>query len=304
MLRLGLDIGGTKIEAQLLNEQGECIRKQRIATPQQGYPVFLEQVSALIAQIRAESAEPFTIGIGVPGAISPDTGRIKNCNILFINGQDLQHDLAERVGQPVAIANDADCFALSEAVDGAGKDGRTVFGVILGTGCGGGVVVNKQLLSGPNAIAGEWGHNPLPEYAPDRDGPAQPCYCGRNNCIERFVSGTGFAVRYNQQHATQERAETILAAMKQGNPAAVVHYQHFLDALARSLASIINVIDPHVIVLGGGLSNLESLYTELPARILPYIFSDHCNTQIRKAMYGDASGVRGAAWLPTMQQAG
>ncbi len=298
MLRLGLDIGGTKIEAQLLDTQGICLKKQRIPTPNQNYSSFLDSVSSLVSHYRTEFKQSFSIGIGLPGAISPDTGRIKNSNILILNGQDLRADLAQQLGQDVALANDADCFALSEAVDGAGKDGQIVFGVIIGTGCGGGVVVNKQLLSGPNAIAGEWGHNPLPGYSAELDGLSQPCYCGRNNCLERFVSGSGFTNRFNQRHETTLTAADIIAAKQQGDSQAAAHYQHLVNALARSLGSVINVIDPHVIVLGGGLSNVDSLYQDLPAALLPYIFSDHCNTRIVKAKYGDSSGVRGAAWLP------
>lgn len=300
MLRLGLDIGGTKIEAQLLDAQRTCLKKQRIPTPSQNYSTFLDSISSLVSHYRTECNQSFSIGIGLPGAISPDTGRIKNSNILILNGQDLRADLEQLLGQTVALANDADCFALSEAVDGAGKDGRTVFGVIIGTGCGGGVVVNKQLLSGPNAIAGEWGHNPLPGYSPEQDGLAQPCYCGRNNCLERFVSGTGFTSRFNQRHDTKLTAADIIAAKENRDIKAAKHYQHLVNALARSLGSVINVIDPHVIVLGGGLSNVDSLYRDLPAALLPYIFSDHCNTRIVKAKHGDSSGVRGAAWLPDM----
>jgi fructokinase len=300
MQRLGLDIGGTKIEAQLLDKNGECLLRQRIPTPSQQYDTFLDSVTALVTQYRFEFNQPFSVGIGLPGAISPDTGHIKNSNILILNGKDLRADLKQRLQQPVSLANDADCFALSEAVDGAGKAGKTVFGAILGTGCGGGVVVNKQLLRGPNAIAGEWGHNTLPGYVFEKDGQSQPCYCGRSNCLERFVSGTGFATRFNQQHGTQLDAAAIIAASTDGDKHAKKHYQHLLDALGRSLAGVINLIDPHVIVLGGGLSNVASLYQDLPAAVLPYVFSDKCNTQIVKAKHGDSSGVRGAAWLPGM----
>ncbi len=298
MNRLGLDIGGTKIEAQLLDAQGHCLRRERIATPNQSYDTFLEGVTGLITAFKMADTTPFTVGIGLPGAVSPDTGKIKNSNILILNGSDLRDDLSNLLNQPVSIANDADCFVLSEAMDGAGKDGAIVFGAILGTGCGGGVVVNKKLLSGPNAIAGEWGHNPLPGYALEKDGPVQPCYCGRDNCIERFISGTGFSTRYQQQLGRKSSAAEIMSGKQQGHADAILHYQHFMDALARSLASIINVIDPHVIVLGGGLSNVDMIYDDLPTALLPYVFSDQCNTLIRKAQYGDASGVRGAAWLP------
>lgn len=299
MYRLGLDIGGTKIEAQLLDAAGHCLRRERIATPKQSYEHFLTGVSSLIHSFNQDHSTSFSVGIGLPGAVSPDTGKIKNSNILILNGSDLATDLSQRLNQPVVIANDADCFALSEAMDGAGADGEIVFGAILGTGCGGGVVVHKKLLQGPNAIAGEWGHNHLPGYSPEKDGPAQACYCGRHNCIERFISGTGFAARFFANTGRKETATDIIAAKQLGHVDAMLHYQHFIDALARSLASIINVIDPHVIVLGGGLSNVDMIYDDLPAALLPYVFSEQCNTIIRKAQYGDASGVRGAAWLPS-----
>ena len=260
MLHLGLDIGGTKMEAVLLNAAGECVYRQRRPTHKESYQAFMQQLLGLIATVRDWSERPFTLGIGLPGAIDPQSGLIKNCNCLVLNGHDLRHDLMRELGQPVWMANDADCFTLSEAVDGAGAGATTIFGVIIGTGCGGGVAVNQRLLSGPNAIAGEWGHNPLPGYCPERDGPAQPCYCGKTNCIESFVFG-------------------------------------------RSLASVINILDPQVIVLGGGLSNVGQIYEQLPSAIVPYLFSDSCRTQIKQARFGDASGVRGAAWLPVLANA-
>ncbi|MDU1152427.1 MAG: ROK family protein [Klebsiella michiganensis] len=281
MLHLGLDIGGTKMEAVLLNAAGECVYRQRRPTHKESYQAFMQQLLGLIATVRDWSERPFTIGIGLPGAIDPQSGLIKNCNCLVLNGHDLRHDLMRELGQPVWMANDADCFTLSEAVDGAGAGATTVFGVIIGTGCGGGVAVNQRLLSGPNAIAGEWGHNPLPGYCPERDGPAQPCYCGKENCIESFISGTGFACRYQ----------------------ALAHWRHFIDAFGRSLASVINILDPQVIVLGGGLSNVGQIYEQLPSAIVPYLFSDSCRTQIKQARFGDASGVRGAAWLPVLANA-
>ncbi|MDX7828833.1 ROK family protein [Aeromonas caviae] len=299
MLRLGFDIGGTKIEAQLLDSQGVSLRRKRIPTPTTGYGDFLMAITGLVEEMRRELDRPFTIGVGLPGAIDPQTGRIKNANCLFLNGQDLKADLARVLGQPVWLANDADCFALSEAVDGAGEGGRVVFGIILGTGCGGGLVVNRQLMVGPNAITGEWGHNPLPSYDPDQDGPTQPCYCGRHNCIERFVSGTGFAGRFVERYGRSLSPLGIITAAAEGDLEARVHYEHFIQALARSVASLINVLDPDVIVLGGGLSNIGSLYRDLPVALTPFLFSDRCLTPIVPARYGDSSGVRGAAWLPS-----
>ncbi|MBG0634097.1 ROK family protein [Enterobacter ludwigii] len=296
---LGLDIGGTKMEAVLLSPQGECLWRKRRPTQKESYDAFMHHLLAFIGEARAVSEVPFSIGIGLPGAIDPQSGLIKNCNCLVLNGHDLKHDLAKQLNQPVWIANDADCFTLSEAVDGAGAEADTVFGVIVGTGCGGGVAVHKRLLQGPNAIAGEWGHNPLPGYAPETDGPAQPCYCGKHNCIETFISGTGFARRYPSELS----AQAIIEAAVQGDLTARAHWRHFIDAFARSLASVINILDPQVIVLGGGLSNVSQLYDELPAAIRPYIFSESCRTRIVPARYGDASGVRGAAWLPGLHAA-
>ena len=244
MLHLGIDIGGTKMEAVLLDPAGECVQRLRRPTHKESYDAFMRQLLTLIADMRAVSPQPFTLGIGLPGAIDPQSGRIKNCNCLVLNGHDLRRDIMQQLGQPVWMANDADCFTLSEAVDGAGAGATTVFGVIIGTGCGGGIAVHQQLLSGPNAIAGEWGHNPLPGYTPERDGPPQPCYCGKTNCIESFLSGTGFARRYGEQ----ARAEAIVAAAHNGDPRALAHWRHFIDAFARSLASVINILDPQVIV--------------------------------------------------------
>ncbi|MGY3858155.1 ROK family protein [Aeromonas intestinalis] len=302
MLRLGLDIGGTKIEAQLLDGQGVSLLRKRIATPTSGYGEFLVTITQWVEGIRQELDRPFSIGIGLPGAMDPHTGRIKNANCLFLNGQDLKGDLTVALGQPVAIANDADCFTLSEAVDGAGEAGRLVFGIILGTGCGGGLVVNRQLIVGPNAITGEWGHNPLPGYDPALDGPTQTCYCGRDNCIERFISGTGFSARFNQAYGVSMSTPEIMAAAALDNPEAQAHYRHFIGALGRSVASLINVLDPDVIVFGGGLSNLDALYRDLPAALAPYLFSDSCITRLLPARYGDSSGVRGAAWLPSCSE--
>jgi len=298
MLRLGLDIGGTKIEAQLLDGQGVSLLRKRIATPTTGYGDFLAAITELVREIRQTMDSAFTVGIGLPGAIDPQTGRIKNANCLFLNGQDLKGDLTKALGQPVWLANDADCFALSEAVDGAGEAGRVVFGIILGTGCGGGLVVNRKLIVGPNAITGEW-HNPLPGYDPALDGPSQPCYCGRDNCIERFVSGTGFAGRFVERHGRGLSPIGIITAAAEGDVEAEAHYDHFIQALARSVASLINVLDPDVIVLGGGLSNIDRLYLDLPQALTPYLFSDRCITPMVPARYGDSSGVRGAAWLPS-----
>lgn len=300
MLHLGLDIGGTKMEAVLLDHNGTVRFRERRPTYKADYPGFLHHLVEMVEYIRTEQQSDFTLGIGLPGAIDPGTGLIKNCNCLVLNGENLAKDLASRLDQPIFLANDADCFTLSEAIDGAGQGYGTVFGIIVGTGCGGGVVVNGQLLSGPNAIAGEWGHNPLPGWTPEKDGPVQHCYCLHENCVESYISGTGFSRRFNEQQGSTLSTEAIIAAAEAGDPLAFAHYQHFIDAFARSIAGVINTLDPHAIVIGGGLSNVASLYRDLPPAIKKYIFSSSCHTAIVKAKFGDASGVRGAAWLPTL----
>lgn len=296
MLHLGLDIGGTKMEAVLLDEQGNSITRERRPTCKTTYHEFMQELLSLIGSIRQRSPVPFSVGIGLPGALDPVSHVIKNSNCLVLNGRDLKADLSRALQQPVWLANDADCFTLSEAVDGAGAGAGTVFGVIIGTGCGGGIVVNRALLSGPNAIVGEWGHNPLPGYDAMQDGPAQQCYCGKLNCIETFISGTGFSRRFGANITAPE----IMSLVSEGEPAAVAHWAHFIGAFSRSLASVINILDPHVIVLGGGLSNVDLIYETLPDSVVPWLFSGTCRTRIVKAKYGDSSGVRGAAWLPTM----
>lgn len=300
MLHLGLDIGGTKMEAAMLDSQGNLRYRERRPTYKESYQGFLRNLHCMIEDIRKKIKEEFTLGIGLPGAIDSQSGLIKNCNCLVLNGEDLKGDLTRLLKQPVFLANDADCFALSEAIDGAGEGYGSVFGVIAGTGCGGGVVINGKLISGPNAIVGEWGHNPLPAWEHLKDGPAQHCYCGKENCIESFISGTGFARRFNDAHATQFTAELIMNAAFQSESQALAHYQHFIDAFARSLASVINILDPHAIVIGGGLSNVGQIYRDLPPAIEKYIFSNGCRTALLKAKYGDSSGVRGSAWLPTL----
>ncbi|MGO4742492.1 ROK family protein [Serratia quinivorans] len=300
MLHLGLDIGGTKIEAVLLDAEGRVHLRERRPTYKESYQGFLDNLLVMINDIRNAEKKEFTIGIGLPGAIDPKSGLIKNCNCLVLNGEDLKGDLRELFKRPVFLANDADCFALSEAVDGAGAGYGTVFGVIAGTGCGGGVVVKGKLIGGPNAIAGEWGHNPLPAWDQRNDGPVQHCYCGKENCIESFISGTGFARRFNERQGTLLSAEAIMTAVSENDLWALTHYQHFIDAFARSLAGVINILDPDAIVIGGGLSNVDRIYTDLPGAIEKYIFSSSCQTAIMKAKFGDSSGVRGAAWLPTL----
>lgn len=293
---VGLDIGGTKIEAKVLNAQGEEQFIHRVATPHD-YEEFLDCIKELVLLIKQHIGEFQKIGCGLPGAVSPVTGLMQNANSVFLNGHDVVGDLEKRLAMSVFIANDANCFALSEAVDGAGADGDIVFGAILGTGCGGGVVVNQQVLTGANAISGEWGHNPLPGYDPQVDGDIGPCYCGRQHCIEQYISGTGFADQYNLKYGQSLKSQQIMELVDQGDPNATEAYHLLVDQMARSFAAVTNVLDPHVIVCGGGLSNIDRLYPDISKAITQYIFADKPLVNIRKAKFGDSSGVRGAAWL-------
>ncbi|MDF2152849.1 ROK family protein [Vibrio sp. CAU 1672] len=293
---VGFDIGGTKIEVQVLSAQGEVLYKLRRPTPD-NYDVFINKVHEMVNVVESELGDFSAIGIGLPGAICPKTGKMKNANCTFLNGRDVVSDLRNATGKAVKIANDANCFALSEAVDGAGATGSVVFGAIVGTGCGGGIVVNQSIITGANAITGEWGHNPLPGYTPEVDGDIGPCYCGRKNCIEQYISGTGFAAQYNHKFQADLDSRQIMALVDAGDQQAVAAYHLMVDQMARSFASICNVLDPDVIVLGGGMSNVERLYQDLPAAMRHYIFSDEPTVTVRAATFGDSSGVRGAAWL-------
>jgi len=295
-MRIGIDLGGTKIEAAALDAAGAIMIRQRAPTPVGDYAGTLAVIAALIASVEAQAGEIGSVGVATPGALSLRTGLIKNANSTVLNGRPLDRDLSALLNRPVRIENDANCFALSEAADGAGAGGRVVFGVILGTGVGGGLVVDGRLVSGRNRIAGEWGHNPLPwPRADELPGPA--CYCGKKGCIETFLAGPSLARNYIEQTGIAHDAETIAAAAEAGEPAAVACLDLFSDRLARGLASVINIVDPDVIVLGGGLSNIAQLYDGLPVLIARYAFSDGVETPVFRAAHGDSSGVRGAAWL-------
>ena len=290
-LRLGIDLGGSKIEILALQGSQERLR-WRCPTPQGDYPATLAAICSLVEECERELGMQGSVGIGIPGTRSPDHGRIKNANSICLIGQDLAGDLEQRLQRPIRLANDADCFALSEASDGAGAGAASVFGVILGTGVGGGIVINGRLLAGPNAIAGEWGHNPLPWRLP-ADGPPRRCYCGLDDCIETYLSGPGWAAR----SGLGMDAASIALAASQGLPTAQRALEIYAERLARSLASVINVLDPEVIVLGGGLSNIDALYNLVPGQLSRHVFSDQVNTRLVPARHGDSSGVRGAAWL-------
>lgn len=299
-IKIGIDLGGTKIEVIALTEQGEPLFRQRTPTPQGDYNATVNCIAELVTaaeQACQDHAE--AIGVGIPGAISPATGLIKNANSTCLIGQRLDDDLEKLLKRPIRLANDADCFALSEAIDGSAAGYNSVFGVILGTGVGAGIVINKTLLSGPNAICGEWGHNPLPWPVPS-DNLQRACYCGKQDCIETFLSGPGFSSALPSNTGLTSLA--IWQRARAGDRSCQTHCDLYIEQLSKALASIINVLDPSVIVLGGGLSNIDEIYEQLPKRLATYLFSashhsDPVLTPIVKAKYGDSSGVRGAAWL-------
>ena len=297
MLRIGVDLGGTKIEAIALDRSGRVMARERIATPQHDYPATVRAIAGLVDGLEARLGARARVGVGTPGAISTATGRIKNANSPCLNGQPLLHDLQSALGREVRIANDANCFAVSEATDGAARGARVVFGVILGTGVGGGLVVDGRPLSGANAIAGEWGHNPLADEAP-----GLPCYCGRVGCVETWLSGPGMAGDHARQGGGALDAATIAARAEAGDAACEATLQRYVDRLSRALAAVINIVDPEVIVLGGGLSSITRLYAEVPARWGRQVFSDQVLTRLLPPLHGDSSGVRGAAWLWPMEE--
>jgi len=295
-MRIGIDLGGTKIEAAAMDEAGVLVLRKRVATPAGDYSAILVTIAGLVAHLERALKIRATVGIATPGAVSPATGLIKNSNSVCLNRQRLAEDLERRLARPVRLANDADCFVLSEARDGAAAGAHSVFGAILGTGVGGGIVVNGTLLQGPNAIAGEWGHNPLPWAGADEQ-PGPPYYCGKRGCIETFVSGPGMEADHRLQGGAMLTAADIAEHAAAGDGSARATLERYEDRLARALAAVINVLDPQVIVLGGGLSNLQRLYTEVPRRWGEYVFSDRVDTRLVGARHGDSSGVRGAAWL-------
>jgi fructokinase len=293
-MRIGVDFGGTKIEAIAIDRQGVERCRRRIPTPREEYDASIRAVAALVAAVEADVGERGTVGVGIPGIESPATGLIKNANSTWLIGQPLRADLARALARPVRLANDANCFALSEATDGAGSGAAVVFGVILGTGVGGGVVVNGTVLVGANAIAGEWGHNALP-WPDEREWPGPPCYCGRRGCIEVFLCGKGLQLAYGGEDPPEARA--IAQAAASGDAPAAAALTVYVRRLAKALATVANVLDPDVVVLGGGLSNIDALYARVPDEWTRWVFSDRVDTRLVRARHGDSSGVRGAAWL-------
>ncbi|MGA1561835.1 MAG: ROK family protein [Gammaproteobacteria bacterium] len=306
--RLGIDLGGTKIEAIALDTGGVVIARERVPTPQGDYPATLTAIRDLIEAMEhrlgiftQDPAAKIPLGVGIPGALSPHTGRVQNANSTVLIGEALDQDLSRVLQRPVRLANDANCFALSEAMDGAAADAEVVFGVIVGTGTGGGIVIRKQVLSGPNAIAGEWGHNPLP-WPEVEELPGPPCYCGKQGCIETFLSGPGLAADHLRVAGESISAEALAQKALAGDASAHASLERYAQRMARALASVINVLDPDVIVLGGGLSNLDFLYTRVPELWGEWVFAPAVRTQLRPPKFGDSSGVRGAAWLWPLQE--
>jgi len=302
VLRIGVDLGGTKIEAIAVDGDAAVRSRRRVPTPRHDYAATLEAIAGLVAQVEAEVGGRGSVGIGIPGAISPATGLAKNANSVWLNGQPLHRDLERRLDRPVRLANDANCFALSEATDGAGAGARVVFGAIVGTGTGGGIVAGGRVFTGANGIAGEWGHNPLP-WPDASETPGPECYCGRRGCIELFLSGPGLSRDHRERTGEDLAAEAIAARAAAGDGPCEDALRRYESRMARGLASIINVVDPDVIVLGGGMSNLARLYTRVPERWAEYVFSDRVDTRLAPPRHGPASGARGAAWLWSLEEA-
>jgi fructokinase len=304
-MRIGIDLGGTKIEIACLDASGAMLLRRRVPTPRGDYPATIAAIASLVNEARhalgptarGPSRGPSTsIGVGIPGALSALTGRVKNANSTWLNGQPLVQDLEAALGQPVRVQNDANCLAVSEATDGAGRGEPVVFAAILGTGVGAGIAIAGRALGGRNGIAGEWGHVPLPRPT-DLEQPGPACWCGRRGCIETWLSGPALKADHRQATGANLDADTIATRSAAGDAACAATLERYLDRAARALAMVVNVLDPDVIVLGGGLSNIDRLVTDLPARIAPHVFSDAFRTPVRRSRHGDSSGVRGAAWL-------
>ena len=296
MMQIGIDLGGTKIEGIGLEGDRVLVPRRRVVTPRD-YAGTLDAVARLVAEIEAEASCAGSVGVGIPGVVGRTTGVVKNANSVWLNGRPLLADLEARLARPVRVANDANCFALSEAVDGAGQGLETVFGVILGTGVGGGIAFRRRIHEGPNQIAGEWGHNPLP-WMTDAERDAGPkCYCGKRGCVETFLSGPGFERDYALIAGAPRSSEDIVRAAADGEPLAAQALERYVDRLARALAGVINVLDPDAVVLGGGMSNLPRLAPAVSAGLCGYVFSDTVVTKVVLHAHGDSSGVRGAAWL-------
>jgi fructokinase len=294
--RIGVDLGGTKIEAIAIDEAGNILWRERVATPKASAEEIYDAIAALVLRGERGVGAACTVGVGTPGSLSPKTGLMRGSNTVVLNGQPVKQEIETRLKREIRIANDANCFALSEAVDGAGKGAKSVFGVIFGTGCGGGVVIDSKIQNGLHAIAGEWGHNPLPWPMDDElaERGAHRCYCGKWGCIETWLSGTGVAKHFLDGSAASKEIVTRAAS---GDAIAENYLQRVEDRMARSLATVINILDPEIIVLGGGVSNIDRIYANVPPLLPKYVFSEFVDTKVKKNSHGDSSGVRGAAWL-------
>ncbi|HHX9846602.1 TPA: fructokinase [Salmonella bongori] len=298
-MRIGIDLGGTKTEVIALDDAGEQRFRHRLPTPREDYQQTIETIAALVDMAEQATGQTGSVGIGIPGAISPYTGVVKNANSTWLNGQPFDKDMSRRLNREVRLANDANCLAVSEAVDGAAAGAQTVFAVIIGTGCGAGVALNGRAHIGRNGTAGEWGHNPLPWMDEDewRYREEIPCYCGKQGCIETFISGTGFTTDYQRLGGKQLKGDEIIHLVKEQDAVAELALSRYERRLAKALAHVVNILDPDVIVLGGGMSNVERLYSTVPSLMKSFVFGGECETPVRKAQHGDSSGVRGAAWL-------
>lgn len=298
-MRIGIDLGGTKTEVIALGDAGEQLYRHRLPTPRDDYRQTIETIATLVDMAEQATGQRGTVGMGIPGSISPYTGVVKNANSTWLNGQPFDKDLSARLQREVRLANDANCLAVSEAVDGAAAGAQTVFAVIIGTGCGAGVAFNGRAHIGGNGTAGEWGHNPLPWMDEDelRYREEVPCYCGKQGCIETFISGTGFATDYRRLSGHALKGSEIIRLVEESDPVAELALRRYELRLAKSLAHVVNILDPDVIVLGGGMSNVDRLYQTVPQLIKQFVFGGECETPVRKAKHGDSSGVRGAAWL-------
>jgi fructokinase len=295
-MRIGIDLGGTKIEALAIDHHGVELGRHRVDTPRNDYKGTIDAMVGLVRRLEGETGRTATVGAGIPGTISGMTGLVKNANSTWLNGRPLDKDLSAAMGREVRVANDANCLAVSEATDGAAAGKHMVFGVILGTGCGGGVAVDGRVHAGRNGVGGEWGHNPLPWQRPE-EYPGPECYCGKRGCMEMWVSGTGVALDYKMTTGREKTTRQIIADFEAGDADAAAIVVRFLDRLARGLAHVINVLDPDVIVVGGGLSRVSYIYESVPKELAKYVFGGEADTPILQAVHGDSSGVRGAAWL-------
>jgi fructokinase len=295
-MRIGIDVGGTKIEALAIDSRGVELARHRIDTPRDDYDATIAAMAGLVHRLEEMTESNGTVGAGIPGSISRITGLVKNANSTWLNGRPLDKDLIAALGREVRVANDANCFAVSEATDGAAAGSHVVFGVILGTGCGGGVAIGGRVQEGPNGVAGEWGHNSLPWPRPE-EYPGPACYCGKRGCMEMWVSGTGIALDYRTVTGKTLTTQEIVSQFEAGDVEAIAAMGRFEDRLARGLAQVINTLDPDVIVIGGGVSRVKHIYQKLPEKLKEYVFGGEVSTPVLPAMYGDSSGVRGAAWL-------